>query len=88
MLIDLAEVSTSGWQQAVSELSQQMQQAIADQTQMFNGAFQVCRPEQLFDVHSDFVTARLQAQLGTSARLAQITADLTAQVARRLQLQA
>jgi hypothetical protein len=32
VLIDLAEVSTSGWQQAVSELSQQMQQAIADQT--------------------------------------------------------
>jgi glycerol-3-phosphate dehydrogenase len=87
-LIDLTEVSTSGWQQAVSELSQQMQQAIADQTQMFNAAFQVCRPEQLFDVHSDFVTARLQAQLGTSARLAQITADLTAQAARRLQLQA
>jgi len=55
---------------------------------MFNAALQVCRPEQLFDVHSDFVTARLQAQLGTSARLAQIAADLTAQVARRLQLQA
>jgi hypothetical protein len=87
-LIELTEASVAGWQQAVSELSQQMQQAIADQTQMFNAAFQVCRPEQLFDVHSDFVTARLQAQLGTSARLAQITADLTAQVARRLQLQA
>jgi len=26
---------------------------------MFNAAFQVCRLEQLFDVHSDFVTARL-----------------------------
>ena len=65
-----------------------MQQAVADQAQMFNAAFQVCRPEQLFDVHSDFVAARLQAQLGTSARLAQITADLTAQAARRLQLQA
>jgi hypothetical protein len=76
-LINLTEVSTSGWQQAV-----------ADQAQMFNAAFQVCRPEQLFDVHSDFVAARLQAQLGTSARLAQIAADLTAQVARRLQLQA
>ena len=87
-LIDLTEISTSGWQQAVSELSQQMQQAIAERAQMFNAAFQVCRPEQLFDMHSDFVTARLQAQLGTSARLAQIAADLSAQVARRLQLQA
>jgi hypothetical protein len=87
-LIELTEVSTSSWQQAVSELSQQTQQAIADQTQMFNAALQVCRPEQLFDVHSDFVTERLQAQLGTSARLAQIAADLTAQVAQRLQPQA
>jgi hypothetical protein len=88
VLIELTEVSTSSWQQAVSELNQQTQQAIANQAQMFNAALQVCRPEQLFDVHSDFVTARLQAQLGTSARLAQIAADLTAQVARRLQLQA
>jgi hypothetical protein len=58
-LIDLTEVSISGWQQAVSELSQQMQQAIADQTQMFNAAVQMCRPEQVLDMHSDFVTARL-----------------------------
>jgi hypothetical protein len=55
---------------------------------MFNAALQVCRPEQLFEVHSDFVTARLQAHLGTSARLAQIAADLAAQVARRRQPQA
>ena len=86
-LIDLAEISAAGWQQAGSELSQQTQQAIADQARMFNAALQVCRPEQLFEVHSDFVTARLQAQLGTSARLAQIAAGLAAQVARRLQPQ-
>ena len=87
-LIDLAEISAAGWQQAGSELSQQTLQAIADQARMLNAALQVCRPEQLFEVHSDFVTARLQAQLGTSARLAQIAADLAAQVARRLQPQA
>jgi hypothetical protein len=87
VLIDLTAVSASGWQKAVSELSQQTQQAIADQARMFNAALQVCRPEQLFDVHTDFVTARLQAQLGASARWAQIAADLTAQVAQRFQLQ-
>jgi hypothetical protein len=87
-LIDLAEVSAAGWQQAVSELTDQTQQAIADQTRMFNAALQVCRPEQLFEVHSAFVTGRLQAQLGTGARLARIAADLGTQVARRLQLQA
>jgi hypothetical protein len=48
----------------------------------------VCRPEQLFEVHSDFVAGRLQAQLGTGARLARIAADLATQVARRLQPQA
>ena len=87
-LIELTEASVAGWHQAVSELSQQAQQAIDHQTRMFNAALQVCRPEQLFDVHSDFVTARLQAQLGTGARLAQITADLTTQVAQRLKPQA
>jgi len=84
-LIDLTEVSAAGWQQAASELSQQTQQAIADRARMFDAALQACRPEQLFDVHSDFVTARLQAQLGTGARLARIAADLTTQVVRRLQ---
>jgi hypothetical protein len=84
-LIELTEASVAGWHQAVSELSQQAQQAIDHQTRMFNAALQACRPEQLFDVHSDFVTERLQAQLGTGARLAQIAADLTTQVARRLQ---
>jgi hypothetical protein len=87
-LIHLTELSACGWQQAASELSQQTQQMIDHQIRAFNAAFQVCRPEQLYDLHSDFVTERLQAQLGTSARLAQITADLTAHVAQRLQPQA
>jgi hypothetical protein len=87
-LIELTEVSAAGWQQAVSEVTDQTQQAIADQTQMFNAALQACRPEQLFEVHSAFVTGRLQAQLGTGARLARIAADLATQVARRLQPQA
>ena len=84
----LQGLQAAGWQQAVSELTDQTQQAMADQTRMFNAALQVCRPEQLFEVHSAFVTGRLQAQLGTGARLARIAADLGTQVARRLQLQA
>jgi|SRR5690349_19923639 len=87
-LIELTEVSAAGWQQAVSELTDQTQQAMADQARMLNAALQVCRPEQLFEVHSDFVAGRLQAQLGSGARLARIAADLTTQVARRLQPQA
>jgi hypothetical protein len=83
-LIGLTEASVSGWQQAVSELSQQMQQAIEHQSRVFNAALQVCRPEQLFDLHSDFVTERFQAQLATSARLAQIAAALATQAAQRL----
>jgi hypothetical protein len=85
LALQLAGTAVSSYQAVQSELAEHAQQAVQRTLDALTQASQVRSPIALLDLQSTYLTDSLQAVLATSARLAEIAAEVAQQAADKLQ---